>query len=284
MNGKNVSARMATSHGSVCQNTVTAHAGDAPSNRSAKAIRFETTTSASCATSENTLRNRRMRSIGRACFFLHAFCPTARVQMRAGVSSTAFMTRSCSTGVNDEPLGRQRPAREEILGHSSSTHAAGGEDRLHVHRLPQRTRFNVFPLEDKPDVFTVGLELRGIDGNAGEPAIRRTVGGCETWPGATAGCTCRRQAAAHHPLPLVVLLHGGGGQAEDFRSSFRWRKRSASSCSRSTRATTRGTGLTAHTPSLGACGPPDPAPRGTPTPRAAARPTATARRAGRSAG
>jgi phospholipase/carboxylesterase len=27
-----------------------------------------------------------------------------------------------------------------------------------------------------------------------------------------------RQAAPNHPLPLIVLLHGGGGQAEDFRS------------------------------------------------------------------
>jgi phospholipase/carboxylesterase len=29
-----------------------------------------------------------------------------------------------------------------------------------------------------------------------------------------------RQAAPQHPLPLIVLLHGGGGQAEDFQSKF----------------------------------------------------------------
>lgn len=29
-----------------------------------------------------------------------------------------------------------------------------------------------------------------------------------------------RQARAEHPLPLLVLLHGGGGRAEDFRSKF----------------------------------------------------------------
>ena len=29
-----------------------------------------------------------------------------------------------------------------------------------------------------------------------------------------------RQAAPQHPLPLLVLLHGGGGRAEDFRSTF----------------------------------------------------------------
>jgi phospholipase/carboxylesterase len=29
-----------------------------------------------------------------------------------------------------------------------------------------------------------------------------------------------RQAATKRPLPLIVLLHGGGGRAEDFRSTF----------------------------------------------------------------
>ncbi len=29
-----------------------------------------------------------------------------------------------------------------------------------------------------------------------------------------------RQAGPQHPLPLLVLLHGGGGRAEDFRSKF----------------------------------------------------------------
>jgi phospholipase/carboxylesterase len=29
-----------------------------------------------------------------------------------------------------------------------------------------------------------------------------------------------RQAAPQRPLPLIVLLHGGGGQAEDFRAAF----------------------------------------------------------------
>lgn len=29
-----------------------------------------------------------------------------------------------------------------------------------------------------------------------------------------------RQATPQHPLPLIVLLHGGGGRAEDFRSKF----------------------------------------------------------------
>ena len=29
-----------------------------------------------------------------------------------------------------------------------------------------------------------------------------------------------KHAALHRRLPLIVLLHGGGGRAEDFRSTF----------------------------------------------------------------
>ena len=37
-----------------------------------------------------------------------------------------------------------------------------------------------------------------------------------------------KQAAPQRPLPLIVLLHGGGGRAEDFRSTFPLAESSAS--------------------------------------------------------
>ena len=54
----------------------------------------------------------------------------------------------------------------------------------------------------------------------GEHALGMRTGGCETRRSVMASYTCPGRPRRTIPLPLIVLLHGGGGAAEDFRSKF----------------------------------------------------------------
>ena len=88
-------------------------------------------------------------------------------------------------------LGQRRPARqaepalEQPSGDVAAERVVRREDRLEVHRLPERPRLDVLGLEREPDRLTVGPEGRGVDDEAREPGVRRPVGrlGHERDPG-----------------------------------------------------------------------------------------------------
>ena len=73
---------------------------------------------------------------------------------------------------------------------------------------PQVTRVEARPLEPSitaaPGVYRLGMAARRLRDLANRDGT----------------LVIPKQAASRRPLPLIVLLHGGGGAAEDFRSKF----------------------------------------------------------------
>ena len=77
--------------------------------------------------------------------------------------------------MRDDPLGRQSPRSNRRAATSPPNATCEREDRLQVHRLPQRPRLDVLGFEREPDRFAVGPEGLRVDDDAREPRVRRPV-------------------------------------------------------------------------------------------------------------
>ena len=93
-------------------------------------------------------------------------------------------------GVGERRAARQaEPALEEPRRHVAAVHRRVAEDRLEVHRLPQRPRLDVLRLEREPDRLAVGAGRVRVDEDAREPAVaraRRRASGMNAIPGTSA--------------------------------------------------------------------------------------------------
>ena len=89
---------------------------------------------------------------------------------------TASTTRSTSSSVMAEPLGRHRPVRKISSATRPPRIAAVGEHRLQVHRLPRGARLDVERLEVLADRGRRRAELVLVDGGDGEPVGGHAVG------------------------------------------------------------------------------------------------------------
>ena len=81
-------------------------------------------------------------------------------------------TRSNWSSVSADPLGRERPGAEQPLGGAVGVGRAVGEDRLEVHRLPERARLDVGLGEVEPQIVGGSSPATvGVDEHRGEPEV-----------------------------------------------------------------------------------------------------------------
>ena len=85
-------------------------------------------------------------------------------------ASTVATTRSWSSSVKRRAARQAEPAVEEAGTDVAAERRVRREDRLQVHRLPERPRLDVLGLEREADRLAVGAEGVGVDDDAREPA------------------------------------------------------------------------------------------------------------------
>ena len=95
--------------------------------------------------------------------------------------------------------GTRSRARDSSLRACSPSRRAARRDRRHAH---------------------LGAAGPADSAPAARQARPRAREGDLSWHAAGRNAVCARRAASGTPVPLLVLLHGGGGQARDFHYMF----------------------------------------------------------------
>src|SRR5262249_5692608 len=151
-NGMKVIARIATSHGSACHQTMAAHGGTPLSKRRWNATRFATTTTVSWKAMMIARRKRRTRAGMRTPSSTMCGGPprhrAARGDAQQDVDHTALLVDA------ERRTARQAESRvEQPLGDGAAAHRPFAMHRLQVHRLPHRSRFDVLGVEREAHVL-----------------------------------------------------------------------------------------------------------------------------------
>src|SRR5437762_13404544 len=169
-----VSARMPTSHGSICQNVATAHTGGLPSNRSMNANAFDAMTMSACRPIASGLWNRSAKPRRRLSISTMGRSSDRRAGGARGrvehIDDVGWLRRR-----EARPARQAEPHVEHMLGHRATTDGAAAERRLQVHRLPERPRLDVARLELEADVLARRAELLRRDEHARQPAVAGAV-------------------------------------------------------------------------------------------------------------
>ena len=99
--------------------------------------------------------------------------------MGGGSSLASALVRNRANDPNDaalirfaqrRPRGQAQPLGEEFIGNSPAEILPPGVNRLHVHRPPHRSGFNVLSLKGLLHSLSVGAEVVWVDQDTGQPA------------------------------------------------------------------------------------------------------------------